>query len=330
MAERSKKMSYNEIVHILALYRENKCLWDFSHEHYKNKQKRNKAFEYIKNATNAESTDEVKRRLKIIRDTYNIERNKMKRPRAETGENYRTKLSWYQMADEFLSKSERSSFHDVPNASLYEFEPASSSQQYHSNSSPESQEPDQPEATDVPSEYKPEYVIDFEHAEVASWPVIDENHQHPVNPAPSVTQKTKIRPTQYSSKRTRRDALDRLDSISSPPLAVPSVPDEFHYFGLHLAAQFRKLPVLRALMLQEKIQAMVNKDRIDFEKSQYYRSQTPPLPAHVTPHASVFPSNEEVNSLPMALSIGNDATPHSSSSGGPLNIKVESNNFDLS
>ncbi|XP_053698311.1 uncharacterized protein LOC128745301 [Sabethes cyaneus] len=294
-SERSKKMSYSEIVHILALYRRNGCLWDLHHEHYKNKQMRNKAFESIRIATNAESTDEVKRRLKIIRDTYNIEKNKMKRPRAGTSETYSTKLSWFLIADEFLSRCEtRWSSYEPVNSSLFEYEPTSSVQPDRSNSSPEDESPeeqDQTEVTEVQQQHcKPEYAIDFENTEIVpAWPTGIENC-HTSNPSPQTpAPKARTRPAQHTTKRTRKDANqqppvphtgsfpDRLESINSAAL-TPSVPDEYHYFGLHLAAQFRQLPVLKALALQERIQSMVYKERIEYEKSQFWSSQTPPLP----------------------------------------------------
>lgn len=117
MAIRKKRMSSDEIVHLLGLYREHELLWNYSHELYKNKQKRLAALETIRAAMDLESVDEVKRRIKVVRDTYNIEKNKMsssKKSGAGTADVYHTRLSWYKTAHEFLSVCEaRESYSNI-------------------------------------------------------------------------------------------------------------------------------------------------------------------------------------------------------------------------
>lgn len=116
-SNRKKRMSCEEIMQLLEAYRKNECLWNYSNIFYKNKQKRIGALEWVREAIGAESVDEVKRRWKVIRDTYNIEKNKInasKKSGAGAADIYHTKLSWYKTANEFLAKCDaRESYNNI-------------------------------------------------------------------------------------------------------------------------------------------------------------------------------------------------------------------------
>lgn len=263
---------------LLESYREKECLWNHAHYDYRNQTTRNGAFNNMLYETNAGTVEEVKRRIKIIRDTYNIERNKMKKSRLSgPGPNgyYNTKIPWYSTADEFLSKCypTRNSTNNA-SGTYCKIEP--SSPQSDRTASPESREHDSSDPL-------------WQYADVL------ENRSHSSNicrkrsaeltraSVPASTKKairlsTQLPPNGNGWGAERNAHIEEpnstieliqstRDSIASS-LTQP-IQDEFLYFGLNLAAQLGELPKLRALLLQEKIQALVSQERIEFEISQH-------------------------------------------------------------
>ncbi|XP_065095697.1 uncharacterized protein LOC135717509 [Ochlerotatus camptorhynchus] len=95
-----RRMSDMETIRLVKLYRANQCLWNHSHVHYKLKNRRIEAYENLMVEMDMESVDEVKRKLKSIRDTYTGEKHKM----LKSNYSYKTKLVWYPILDEFISK----------------------------------------------------------------------------------------------------------------------------------------------------------------------------------------------------------------------------------
>ncbi|KXJ78362.1 hypothetical protein RP20_CCG004814 [Aedes albopictus] len=262
MAIRKKRMSSDEIVHLLGLYREHELLWNYSHELYKNKQKRLAALETIRAAMDLESVDEVKRRIKVVRDTYNIEKNKMsssKKSGAGTADVYHTRLSWYKTAHEFLSVCEaRESYSNIPEKSTCKqskksvedllIEPEVRDYQlYQSISSSES--------GDDPADLLKRLATPKKRKRRSALSSVKPKATSDENVPPHIT-----------------SALNKLDNIRAS--VSPPIQDEFQYFGLNLAAQLRDMPKLRALVLQDKLQRMVALERIEYESSRQKQRMT--------------------------------------------------------
>ncbi|XP_062552261.1 uncharacterized protein LOC134217506 [Armigeres subalbatus] len=280
MAERNPKMTYEEIMLLLKSYRENECLWNHSHCNYRNLKERGKAFINILIETNVDSVDEVKRRLKILRDTYNIEKNKMRKSRLSgPGPNgyYSTKIRWFRTADEFLSKCDRSqNIKNEASEGAYASE-SPNNQQEDRASFPELQEQDSP---DPLWQYDGVYVDEFQagtDSPCSSTGRKRSSESLPTNLA-AISTKKAVRPqyqyhtngnswvTGESGHSHMQQMPNKRDSVNSA--ITQPVRDEFLYFGLMLASQLEELPKLRALILQEKIQTLVSQERIEFEKSQ--------------------------------------------------------------
>nr|XP_029732001.1 uncharacterized protein LOC115268113 [Aedes albopictus] len=298
MAIRKKRMSSDEIVHLLGLYREHELLWNYSHELYKNKQKRLAALETIRAAMDLESVDEVKRRIKVVRDTYNIEKKQMsssKKSGAGTADVYHTRLSWYKTAHEFLSVCEaRESYSNIPEKSTCKqskksvedllIEPEVRDYQlYQSISSSESGD----DPADLLKRYEEEYNKEYGSEEHSPVQTAGQKRKSPVASSSFTrslaTPKKRKRRSALSSVKPKAtsdenvpphitSALNKLDNIRAS--VSPPIQDEFQYFGLNLAAQLRDMPKLRALVLQDKLQRMVALERIEYESSRQKQRMT--------------------------------------------------------
>lgn len=95
-------------------YHRHPCLWDTAHKHYKIRDKRTEAMSRIVSAMNIDGFDlqEARRKMKIIRSTYLLEKKKIfiksKRSGGGTAEGCTSKLAWFSLADEFLAKNDMS------------------------------------------------------------------------------------------------------------------------------------------------------------------------------------------------------------------------------
>ncbi|XP_062556927.1 uncharacterized protein LOC134221757 [Armigeres subalbatus] len=322
-SNRKKRMSCEEIMQLLEAYRKNECLWNYSNIFYKNKQKRIGALEWVREAIGAESVDEVKRRWKVIRDTYNIEKNKInasKKSGAGAADIYHTKLSWYKTANEFLAKCDaRESYNNIEdNLAVSETVPVALVENrgpigYESLSSSESVE----DPADQIRQYEEEYASMFENGE-NSRSYADRNQKlaqtardHAPVTAPSKKVQKRKGPTLQSSAKGKKsheealsphiqNALSKLDTIrSSVAPTAATVQDEFYYFTQNLAAQLRKLPRLTALILQEELQRLVSQESIKYE-------------------SIMAQKNENV----AARSINRQATPHSPACFGSTQVSI--------
>ncbi|CAH2084108.1 unnamed protein product [Euphydryas editha] len=76
-----KKLSEDQILKFVSLYRENTCLWDISSEDYKNKPMRQSALQKLCIGMEIEgfTVEDVKNKIKSIRSTYYLELDKIKK-----------------------------------------------------------------------------------------------------------------------------------------------------------------------------------------------------------------------------------------------------------
>ncbi|CAK1597517.1 unnamed protein product [Parnassius mnemosyne] len=107
------KWAESETLKLVELYGEFPCIWDISHRDYKDKNKRNAAYEYIIRAMSKENfgVSELKQKIKNLRYTYNQERMKIKKSqKSSSGSNevYVPSLKWYYVMDTLLKSITRS------------------------------------------------------------------------------------------------------------------------------------------------------------------------------------------------------------------------------
>ncbi|CAH1962562.1 unnamed protein product [Acanthoscelides obtectus] len=101
------KWSENETLKFVSLYKECEILWNVHDTNYKNREKRNKAFEYIQQEMNMKNLtlDMIKKKIKAIRDTYHLEKNKItkyKKSGALPDDLSTPRLVWFNEAATFL------------------------------------------------------------------------------------------------------------------------------------------------------------------------------------------------------------------------------------
>ncbi|CAK1592623.1 unnamed protein product [Parnassius mnemosyne] len=107
------KWAESETLKLVELYGEFPCIWDISHRDYKDKNKRNAAYEYIIRAMSKENfgVSELKQKIKNLRCTYNQERIKIKKSQKSgngSNEVYVPSLKWYYAMDTLLKSITRS------------------------------------------------------------------------------------------------------------------------------------------------------------------------------------------------------------------------------
>lgn len=94
-----RKMSDMETIRLVELYREHELLWNTNHPDYTLRARRCESYRALMEEMDMDSVDEVKKKIKSLRDTYTAERNR----NIKSGGQYQIKLVWYDLLDQFLS-----------------------------------------------------------------------------------------------------------------------------------------------------------------------------------------------------------------------------------
>lgn len=92
-------MSDMETIRLVELYREHELLWNTNHPDYTLRARRCESYRALMEEMDMDSVDEVKKKIKSLRDTYTAERNR----NIKSGGQYQIKLVWYDLLDQFLS-----------------------------------------------------------------------------------------------------------------------------------------------------------------------------------------------------------------------------------
>ncbi|KOB76627.1 ADP-ribosylation factor-like protein [Operophtera brumata] len=100
------KLSEDETVKFVTIYRENPCLWDITSEHYKNKAMRQTALQNLCIGMEIEgfTLEDVKNKIKSIRSTYYLELDKIKKSSTSgaSGNVYQPKVKWFAEFNSFI------------------------------------------------------------------------------------------------------------------------------------------------------------------------------------------------------------------------------------
>ncbi|XP_062550706.1 uncharacterized protein LOC134215559 isoform X2 [Armigeres subalbatus] len=210
-------------------YEKYRSLWDPSYKDYRNRDIRNQAIKLL--STDMEcsgitmTTDDVKNRIKSIRTTYAAEKRKIEKSKksgSSSDDIYQPSCSWYEVADRFLRKSAtiRPVFENLDLNSQISSPMMSTSYQDHIDSGPEENE------GNCSTQNQTGYVS-----------------------------------SKINNKKKRRqnptiEAVNKLEKIYESS-RTDLTEDEYDIFGKYIAANLRKLSVLRALDAQEKINAIL-------------------------------------------------------------------------
>jgi len=88
-------------------YRQHECLWNIISDNYKNRERREEAYESMRSALNLPglSVDDIKTKIKTVRTNYKSELNKIinsEKSGAGLADVYIPRLFWFKKADEYL------------------------------------------------------------------------------------------------------------------------------------------------------------------------------------------------------------------------------------
>lgn len=246
------KMSNAQMMKFVELYRDQECLWKINSDAYKNRDVRDEAFQAISNAMNIDGFGirEVAQKIKNIRSSYYQEikkSNNSKKSGSSAEDIYKPRVPWFTTVHSFLKKNPEMSEtvsnldSNVGSGTTSEVDETSS------------------RAT----------VIDDCPASTASQETVtDESFKIPPSHQANSSKRRRLQerstPPAYITQ-----AIEKLDSIQSKL----STETEFDVWCRSLAKQLNSMETWRALDLQIKIQTLVSRERIEYEKS---RSCFPP------------------------------------------------------
>ncbi|KAF5283136.1 hypothetical protein FQR65_LT14065 [Abscondita terminalis] len=103
------KWGGGDVINFLNLYRKYPCLWDVTSTDYLKRDIKQQAYQDLKDLEEAGlplQEDALKKKIKVIRDSYRNEVNKIKKSKksgAGTEDIYKPKLQWFCAADSFLN-----------------------------------------------------------------------------------------------------------------------------------------------------------------------------------------------------------------------------------
>ncbi|XP_058454784.1 uncharacterized protein LOC131432492 [Malaya genurostris] len=185
---------------------------------------------------NFDSTEEVTKKIKSMRDTYTSEKiriNKSKKSDAGIDDVHEPRLYWFAVADAFLSKCN-------PRKSSNNLDVCTGLKES--------------SAVDDFLENKISNECSYERAPSS------EDAQDKLTFEPARVPK-KMRTHQENVPNHIQSAIIKLEEIRK----ASTVSDEFHHFGQTIAFQLRNMPKLNAYVLPDRIQRMVSEERIKYE-----------------------------------------------------------------
>ncbi|KAG8258299.1 hypothetical protein J6590_104021 [Homalodisca vitripennis] len=283
----SVKWSSDQIVTFLEIYRKHECLWDIRSPEYLKRDSKQQAFAKLLDELRLNgiivTEDVLKKKIKNLRDAYRNELNKVKKSKksgAGASEVYKPKLVWFGAADAFwnsvLSGRQSSSSMDWDTQSVAEDDIAG----------------DEPENVDGLLMEQTATAT----STAAPAPVLPVKRIASSMPPPSLRKKpfkpgNMIKyPTGSNSKYPTRfeSSLDRLENIAmmaSLQETETVTDDQYDRFAKHVGSQLRELPLRSFVLLQQEIQNLITRERlnqIDFT------NQFTPSPAESSSSCDVY------------------------------------------
>ncbi|RZF41088.1 hypothetical protein LSTR_LSTR002720 [Laodelphax striatellus] len=228
----------------LELYEQNQCLWNPKHKGYRYPVTRSQALDRIIEQMGL-PMDRAMLKLKIknIRTTYHREITRILHSK-ENGEEevYTPQLSWFNFAHRFLKNVIGEN--KTKNLQVY--------------LNLDESECGQEETIDNEDWHMGEIVQTVECSDNASIPL-----EKKTSPERRKFNRSslKILPTKSAQVGFNLQKIVRkLDDVAKMQIEPD---DEFHTFGMHVANQLRRLPLQRALLLQNKFQELITEERMN-------------------------------------------------------------------
>ncbi|XP_054259608.1 uncharacterized protein LOC128984325 [Macrosteles quadrilineatus] len=276
----SVKWSSDQLVTFLEIYRKHECLWDIRSPEYLKRDSKQQAFAKLLDELRLNgiivTEDVLKKKIKNLRDAYRNELIKVKKSKksgAGASEVYKPKLVWFVAADAFwnsvLSGRQSSSSMDWDTQSVAEDDNAG----------------DEPENVDG-------LLIEqtaTATSTAAPAPVLPVKRIASSMPPPGLRKKP-FKPGSNSKYPTRfESSVDKLENIAMmvSPQETETVTDDQYYdrFAKHVGSQLRELPLRSFVLLQQEIQNLITRERlnqIDFT------NQFTPSPAESSSSCDVY------------------------------------------
>ncbi|KAL1516125.1 hypothetical protein ABEB36_000046 [Hypothenemus hampei] len=213
------KLSETDTIKFVGLYKDCEVLWNIRHEHYKNRDKRNSAFEYIQREMNMQGlgVDFIKK-IKSIRDTYNLEKNKIKKSTksgASPDEIYSPRLIWFKEAATFVDFcTGRESLSNIVSSATIETRTKDTSKDTNN--------------------------LNVTYGEDSSTQSFMQPRSNNVTGSTSANKRRKSNDTVPHHIAIAMEKLEQLKNSSMEK-------DEFDYFAMNIARQLRSLSLERAL-----------------------------------------------------------------------------------
>ncbi|XP_022183307.1 uncharacterized protein LOC111042900 [Myzus persicae] len=233
-------MSDFNIISFLEEYQRYPCLWLKKDPNYKLRHKRDAAEEALLAFTKLPNIKQLRQKIRSIRCTYNQETAKV-RSSMVTGSGkhdvYVPKLSWFTLADSFLKKNNEGQRESDSNFA-------------------------------IPSQELENTTLAINNSDVSNNSDVLNNvasqsmTQNIIQTTTTTRKRTKKQSGQTSNKHYDQ-SLDKAVNTLKFVCEQKSKTNEFIIFGQYVAAQLEKLPLEESILLQEKIQNLLTKARLD-------------------------------------------------------------------
>ncbi|XP_022192431.1 uncharacterized protein LOC111050420 [Nilaparvata lugens] len=233
------------IVRFLQLYEENQCLWNPKHKGYRFPVIRSQALDnIIEQMGLLMDRAMLKLKIKNIRTTYHREITRILHSKENEGDEiYTPQLSWFKDAHRFLQNV----IDENKSRSLETYLQLDETEYGQEETIIDNRDWDMEEVVQavecdtasIPSERK----ISLEKRKF---------NRSPLKQQPAKSSHNSFNPNLQKIVR-------KLDDIAKLQIEPD---DEFHTFGMHVANQLRRLPLQRALFLQNKFQTLITEERM--------------------------------------------------------------------
>ncbi|KAL1493784.1 hypothetical protein ABEB36_009473 [Hypothenemus hampei] len=220
------KLSENDTIKFVGLYKGCEVLWNIRHEHYKNRDKRNSAFEYIQREMNMQGlrVDFIKKKKRKI------------------------KLKKVLSLEHHLMKFIHHGLFGIKEAAIFlDFCTGRKSSSNIVSS------------VTIESRTKDTNNLNVTHGEDSSTQSFMQPQSNNVTGSTSANKRRKSNDTVPQHIAIAMEKLEQLKNSSMEK-------DEFDYFAMNIARQLRSLSLERALKCQLEFQNILMKERLEYEK----------------------------------------------------------------
>ncbi|PSN42312.1 hypothetical protein C0J52_11148 [Blattella germanica] len=271
----------NRTKKMVELYKKHECLWNQKSQDYRDSELRNRAYEAIVREMKIKNfgVKEVKTKIRIIRNTYAQELQKIKKSKEDAEGLYTPTLSWFRCADSFMRDVISTRSQTLNQNKKRNIQPVDG-EGYEENAAlggaPQIVVPDENGDTDVENSsniftYIPEAQFQTSEQDRTFIPETSfETCEQFIKIENNGRKKSNLKLLDQrqleNSEQRICNAIEELREISASVRSAEKE-DEFDLFGRSIAEQLRQLPLEDALSIQLKLQTVVTEARLKATKS---------------------------------------------------------------